>query len=362
MTCRGLSLVLAAVVVCSASAVEAQKLVIPRRHDRPPGPALSPQEAVAKMTVPEGFTVEVVAAEPDIVNPVAMFIDEKGALLDHRELRVSRAANRDRAATASRSSKTPTATARCDKVTVFAEGLNIPSGIAVGHGGVWVANSPDLLFLQDTDGDLKADKTEVVVTGFGRTDTHELPNSLTWGPDGWLYGLNGVFNYSRRQVRRDEPQLRGRIIPAGSSPARCSASIRGRASSRSSAKGRAIRGGSRSTTRETSSSRACVIDHLWHLVETRLLHPPGRPLSAAHLADRIDRRAQAPEGRLLRHHVVRQRRLSRGVPQDALHGQHPRRLHQRRRARAERLDVQGQALIPAFRAKADALEERPVTA
>src|SRR5439155_1557161 len=41
-----------------------------------------------------------------------------------------------------------------------------------------------------------AGKPEVVVTGFGRTDTHELPNSLTWGPDGWLYGLNGVFNHS----------------------------------------------------------------------------------------------------------------------------------------------------------------------
>src|SRR4029077_8148122 len=83
-----------------------------------------------------------------------------------------------------------------DKFTIFAEGLNIPSGIAVGHGGVWVANAPDILFMQDTDGDGKADKQEVVVTGFGRNDTHELPNSLTWGPDGWLYGLNGVFNAS----------------------------------------------------------------------------------------------------------------------------------------------------------------------
>src|SRR5206468_6324611 len=76
------------------------------------------------------------------------------------------------------------------------EGLNIPSGIALGYGGVWVANSPDILFLQDTDGDGRADKREVVVTGFGRADTHELPNSLTWGPDGWLYGLNGVYNPS----------------------------------------------------------------------------------------------------------------------------------------------------------------------
>ena len=57
-----------------------------------------------------------------------------------------------------------------------------------------MANSPDILFLQDRDGDGKADFREVVATGFGRHDTHELPNSLTWGPDGWLYGWNGVFN------------------------------------------------------------------------------------------------------------------------------------------------------------------------
>ena len=46
----------------------------------------------------------------------------------------------------------------------------------------------------------------MVVTGFGRDDTHELPNSLTWGPDGWLYGLNGVFN--RSLVRQDDRELR----------------------------------------------------------------------------------------------------------------------------------------------------------
>ena len=81
-----------------------------------------------------------------------------------------------------------------EKVTIFKDGLNIPCGVAIGNGGVYVTNSPDILFLKDTDGDDKADTQEVVLTGFGRADTHELPNSLTWGPDGWLYGMNGVFN------------------------------------------------------------------------------------------------------------------------------------------------------------------------
>ena len=50
----------------------------PHGQDTLPGPALTPAEALKKMTVPEGFTVELVAAEPDIVNPVAMCFDEKG--------------------------------------------------------------------------------------------------------------------------------------------------------------------------------------------------------------------------------------------------------------------------------------------
>src|SRR4029079_10835287 len=54
--------------------------VIPHHQDAPPGPALSPQEAIAKMAVPEGFSVELVASEPDIVNPAAMTFDERGGI------------------------------------------------------------------------------------------------------------------------------------------------------------------------------------------------------------------------------------------------------------------------------------------
>ena len=84
---------------------------------------------------------------------------------------------------------------KADKFTLFAEGLNIPTGIAVGHGVVWLLNAPDLIYLKEKDG--KELSREVVVTGFGRANAHELPSTLTWGPDGWLYGLNGVFNPSR---------------------------------------------------------------------------------------------------------------------------------------------------------------------
>src|SRR5438046_9395221 len=168
--------------------------VIPHRQDKLPNQPYSPAAAIKRMTVPEGFAVELVAAEPDLVNPIAMTFDERGRIWVTESLEYPRSEagpGRDRV----KILEDTDGDGRVDKVTVFAEGLNIPTGVAVGHGGVWVMNAPDLLFLREKDG--QEVSREVVVTGFGRTDTHELPNSLTWGPDGWLYGLNGVFNHSR---------------------------------------------------------------------------------------------------------------------------------------------------------------------
>src|SRR5690606_30235775 len=110
--------------------------VIPHAQDKPPGPALSPEEAIKKMTVPPGFSVEVVAAEPDIVNPVAMTLDERGRVWLTASLEYPRrepGPGRDRVKVL----EDTDGDGRMDKFTIFAEGLNIPSGIAVGHGGVW---------------------------------------------------------------------------------------------------------------------------------------------------------------------------------------------------------------------------------
>jgi putative heme-binding domain-containing protein len=170
------------------------KQVIPHRQDKPPNEPYAPAEALKRMTVPEGFSVDLVASEPELVNPIAMTFDDRGRIWVTESVEYPRkqaGPGRDRV----KILEDTKGTGRFDKVTTFAEGLNIPTGVAVGHGGVWVINAPDLLFLKEKDG--KEVSREVVLTGFGRTDTHELPNSLTWGPDGWLYGLNGVFNHSR---------------------------------------------------------------------------------------------------------------------------------------------------------------------
>lgn len=254
---------------------QAQKIAVPRAQDRPPGPALSPEEAVARMTVPQGFHVEVVAAEPDVVNPVAMFIDEKGRYWITESFEYPRrepGPGRDRIKVL----EDTDGDGKVDKTTIFAEGLNIPSGIAVGYGGVWVANAPDLLLLQDTDGDLKADKKEVIVTGFGRTDTHELPNSFTWGPDGWLYALNGVFNYcdvhysdTNPNHRKDHPGWKftcgiWRVHPR-------TKEFQIWAEGTSNPWGIAV------NDQGDFFLSACVIDHLWHIAETGYYIRQGGP-------------------------------------------------------------------------------------
>lgn len=248
---------------------------IPRRQEKLPGPPLSPEEAIRKMTVPAGFTVELVAAEPDIVNPVAMTFDERGRVWITESVeypRTSPGVGRDRVKVL----EDTNGDGKADKVTVFAEGLNIPCGIAVGHGGVWISNAPDLLFLQDTDGDGKADRREVVVTGFGRTDTHELPNSFVWGPDGWLYGLNGVFNYSHVHYSKENPNYDAKHPGWQFTCAMFRVHPRTREFELF-AEGTSNPWGIAWDTQGSAFLSACVIDHLWHLTQTGYYHRQGGP-------------------------------------------------------------------------------------
>ena len=180
-------------VLCCSVLLAGVCIAAPWGQRKEPGPALSPQEAMGKMQLPPGFKVTLVASEPDIVNPTAFTFDDRGRIWLTESVeypRESAGPGQDRI----KILESTRHDGHFDKVTVFKDGLNIPAGITLGNGGVYVTNSPDILFLQDTNGSGKADKQTVILSGFGRYDRHELPNSLTWGPDGWLYGMNGVFN------------------------------------------------------------------------------------------------------------------------------------------------------------------------
>ena len=273
-----------------AQAPQVKKPVIPHAQDKEPNEPRDAQTAAKMMTVPEGFSVEVVASEPDIVNPVAMAIDERGRFWITESLEYPRrepGVGKDRVKVL----EDTDGDGQCDKFSIFLDGLNIPSGVAVGHGGVWIANAPDILFVPDADRDGKPDgPAQVVVTGFGRTDTHELPNSLTWGPDGWLYGLNGVFNYSNVTYPKDSPWLKSHgtkgtdgtneIEKVRTEFKFTCAMFRIHPRTREFqvfCEGTSNPWGIAFNDEGEAFVSACVIDHLWHLVETGYYHRQGGP-------------------------------------------------------------------------------------
>jgi putative membrane-bound dehydrogenase-like protein len=177
--------------------------------------APTPAEAVKKMRVPDGWEVTVIASEPDIRQPVTMSFDDRGRIwvlqyLQYPNPAGLRAVNVDQylRTTYDRVPEPPPHGPRgADRITVgedtdgdgradafkdFITGLNLASGMAIGHGGVFVAQPPYLLFYPDRNGDDVPDSDpEVLLSGFGMEDAHAFANSLTWGPDGWLYGAHG---------------------------------------------------------------------------------------------------------------------------------------------------------------------------
>jgi putative membrane-bound dehydrogenase-like protein len=154
-------------------------------------------KTLEQMYVPEGFSVDLVAAEPDVHQPIAFAFDPKGRLwvLEGHSYPQKRPEGQglDRVVIFADND----ADGRFEHRKVFVEGLNLASGIEVGHGGVWIGAAPELMFIPDRNSDDVPDgPAQVLLDGFGFGDTHETLNSFVWGPDGWLYGTQGVFNTS----------------------------------------------------------------------------------------------------------------------------------------------------------------------
>ncbi|MSR56958.1 MAG: DUF1080 domain-containing protein [Planctomycetaceae bacterium] len=159
---------------------------------------LSPEVAAKAMTVPEGFRVTAFAGEPDVKQPIAMTIDDRGRVWVAEAYAYPFRAKDEDAHDRILIFEDLDNDGKFDKRTVFAEGLNLVSGLEVGFGGVWVGAAPNLLFIPDRDGDDKPDgPPEVLLDGWAYEDTHETLNSFIWGPDGWLYGCHGVFTHSK---------------------------------------------------------------------------------------------------------------------------------------------------------------------
>jgi putative membrane-bound dehydrogenase-like protein len=176
---------------------------------------LTADQAVAEMSIVNGYRVNAWAAEPMVVQPMAFCWDDRGRLWV--------AENRDYESRVDGFSKSGNSRILiledtdhdgvADSRKVFMEGIVFPSALAVGFDGVFVGAPPNLLFVPDRNGDDKADlgDIEVRLTGWGIRDRHEVINSLHWGPDGWLYGLQGFATESK--VRK--PLGKGRLFRQG---------------------------------------------------------------------------------------------------------------------------------------------------
>lgn len=172
-------------------------------------------ETTKQMHVPAGFSVDVIAAEPQVHQPMAFTFDAKGRLwvVEGHSYPQKRPEGEglDRILIFSDENGDGSFETR----KVFIEGLNLVSGLEVGYGGVWVGAAPDLLFIPDANGDDQPDsEPQILLDGFGYGDTHETLNSFIWGPDGWLYGNQGVFN-SSNIGKPGTPQPKRQRLSAG---------------------------------------------------------------------------------------------------------------------------------------------------
>ncbi|MDG1872831.1 MAG: dehydrogenase, partial [Mariniblastus sp.] len=141
----------------------------------------------------DGFEINLFAADPMIANPVHMTWGPDGELYvacswAYPQLKPGEKAN-DKIIVLEDTNND----GRADKSTVFADGLYLPTGLELANGGVYVAQSPHVLFLKDTDGDGVADIREIALTGFGIEDSHHSNSAWRRGPGGWIYFQEGLF-------------------------------------------------------------------------------------------------------------------------------------------------------------------------
>ncbi len=156
----------------------------------------TPQEELKGFRMPPGFQVQLVASEPDIGKPMNMAFDEKGRLwiTQSREYPFPVPLDkkgRDKVMVLDQFD----AGGRAQKITTFAEGLNIPIGLLPYKDGALVFSIPYIHYFQDTDGDGRTDQEKVTLGRLGfEKDTHGLTSSFRRGFDGWIYADHGYNN------------------------------------------------------------------------------------------------------------------------------------------------------------------------
>jgi putative membrane-bound dehydrogenase-like protein len=188
----------------SFAAEQDLRMVPPPNAVRGRLPSIAPtpaRDAAKTFRVLDGFRMDLLAAEPLVASPVAMAYDENGRayVCEMRDYPYTDKAHHQRnqenptdaAIGAVRLLEDTDGDGVFDRSTVFADGLSWPTGIACWKGGVFVAATPDLWYLKDTNGDGKADIRRKVFTGFRKLNVQAVMNNLVWGLDNHIHGAGG---------------------------------------------------------------------------------------------------------------------------------------------------------------------------
>ena len=281
---------------------------------------LSPEAAAKQMTVPAGFNVQLAAGEPMVHQPIAMCFDHKGRLwvaeAHTYPLRAPEGEGKDKIMIF----EDTTGDGVFDSSKVFIEGLNLVSGLEVGFGGVYVGAAPYLMFIPDRDGDDVPDSSPLALReepsgipviseddnaklsavlrsvsqsetssmkttlqfpkdvppgaivlrdGFGWQDTHETLNAFIWGPDGWLYGCHGVFTHSKVGKPGDSDERR---LPLNAAVWRYHPQ---KDIFEAFMNGTSNPWGVDFNDKGQAFITACVIPHLWHVIQGARYHRQG---------------------------------------------------------------------------------------
>lgn len=159
-----------------------------------------PDEALKMFTLPEGFEINLWASEvdfSDLENPVQFTFDGRGRMylttMPSYPMYLPGVPVDDKILILEDSD----GDGKADKKKVFAKGLHVPTGIELADGGVYVAQQPNLMFLQDTDGDDVADVYQLRLHGFDSADSHHSISAFELGPGGELYFQEGTFHHSQ---------------------------------------------------------------------------------------------------------------------------------------------------------------------
>jgi putative membrane-bound dehydrogenase-like protein len=172
--------------------------------------AKSPQAALRCLHPRPGFVVEQLVAEPLVEDPIAFAWGPDGRLwvveMGDYPLGTDGKGKPGGRVLVLESTR---GDGKYDKATVFLDKLAFPTGVLPWRKGVLITCAPDILYAEDTDGDGKADRTEVLFTGFVEGNQQHRVNGLTWGVDNWVYGANGDSGGRVRSVKT------GRVVDIG---------------------------------------------------------------------------------------------------------------------------------------------------